>query len=94
MPLPSRPVQLVWRKRTWRCEEPQCAIKAFTEQQDDLARPRGLLTTRACWWAIGQLRREHASIAGLGPRHHLAQGVALDRAMPEAMAAEEARFEA
>jgi transposase len=30
-----------------------------------VARPRALLTTRACWWAIGQLRREHASVHGL-----------------------------
>lgn len=61
----GRPVQLVWRKRTWRCAESKCPTKAFTEQHDDLARPRALLTTRACWWAIGQLRREHASVAGL-----------------------------
>ncbi|MCR6032179.1 hypothetical protein GGQ22_12115 [Nocardioides sp. zg-579] len=61
----GRPVQLVQRKRTWRCEEAKCATKAFTEQHDDLARPRALLTTRPCWWATGQLRREHASIAGI-----------------------------
>jgi len=42
-----------------------CGAGAFTEQQEELARPRALLTTRACWWAIGQLRREHASVAGL-----------------------------
>ncbi len=36
-----------------------------TEQDDDVARPRALLSTRACWWAIGQLRREHASVGGL-----------------------------
>jgi hypothetical protein len=37
----------------------------FTEQHDEIARPRGLLTTRACWWAVGQLRGEHASVLGL-----------------------------
>ncbi|HEX5994694.1 MAG TPA: hypothetical protein VFY84_06095 [Jiangellales bacterium] len=37
----------------------------FTEQHEELAKPRALLTARACWWAIRQLRREHASVAGL-----------------------------
>lgn len=27
--------------------------------------PPALLTTRACWWAINQMRREQASIRGL-----------------------------
>ncbi|MDF1606400.1 ISL3 family transposase [Nocardioides sp. YIM 152315] len=61
----DRPVKLVWRKRTWRCGEPSCPIKVFTEQDDQVARPRALLTTRACWWAINQIRREHASIRGI-----------------------------
>jgi transposase len=61
----GRPVEMLWRKRVWRCAEPGCEAGAFTEQQEDLARPRSLLTQRACWWAVGQLRREHASVAGL-----------------------------
>jgi transposase len=61
----GRSVRIVWRKRTWRCLEPLCPSQAFTEQDDRIARPRALLTVRACWWAIGQLRAEHASIAGL-----------------------------
>jgi transposase len=61
----GRPVELLWRKRVWRCAERGCEAGAFTEQQEDLTPPRALLTLRACWWAIGQLRREHASVAGL-----------------------------
>lgn len=61
----DRPVRLVWRKRTWRCEETVCATKVFTEQDEQVARPRALLTTRAGWWAINQIRREHASIRGI-----------------------------
>jgi transposase len=61
----GRPVRLVWRKRTWRCEEPACPAGVVTEQHAELARPRALLTTRACWWAVRQLRREHASVAGI-----------------------------
>jgi transposase len=65
VPCFGRPVQLVWRKRTWRCVEPRCHVGSWTEQHEDLARPRALLTTRACWWAITQIRREHASVAGI-----------------------------
>ena len=61
----GRPVRIVWRKRTWACEERACASGVFTEQYDDVARPRGLLTGRACWWAVKQLRGEHASVLGL-----------------------------
>jgi transposase len=61
----DRPVRLVWRKRTWRCPESACPMGVFTEQDERIARPRALLTTRACWWAIGQLRRENASVAGI-----------------------------
>ncbi len=61
----DRPVRLVWRKRTWRCGETACARRVFTEQDEQVARPRALLTTRACWWAINQIRREHASISGI-----------------------------
>jgi len=61
----DRPVRLIWRKRTWRCVEPSCPTKVFTEQDEQVARPRALLTTRACWWAINQIRREHTSISGI-----------------------------
>ena len=61
----DRPVRLIWRKRTWRCVEPSCPTKVFTEQVEQVARPRALLTTRACWWAINQIRREHTSISGI-----------------------------
>jgi transposase len=61
----GRSVRLVWRKRTWRCVEPKCRAGGWSEQHDGLARPRALLTVRACWWPIAQIRREHASVAGL-----------------------------
>jgi transposase len=37
----------------------------FTEQDEQIARPRALLTARACRWAIEQIRREHASVHGV-----------------------------
>ena len=61
----GRPVTLVWWKRTWSCPEPTCPVAVFSEQDERVARPRGLLTTRAAWWATRQLRREHASVLGL-----------------------------
>jgi len=61
----GRPVRLVWRKRAWRCGDPDCEVNTFTEQHPDVAAERALLTARACWWAIRQMRREHASALGL-----------------------------
>ena len=65
IPCFGRPTRLRWRKRTWRCLEPACPTRVFTEQDEQVARPRGLLTMRACRWVIEQVRREHASIHGL-----------------------------
>jgi transposase len=64
----GRPVTVRWRKRTWTCPDPACPSGTFTEQDEQIAPRRGLLTTRACRWAIEQLRREHASAAGLARR--------------------------
>jgi len=50
----GRPVRVVWRKRTWTCPESLCPVGVFTEQADQVAAPRALLTVRACWWAVGQ----------------------------------------
>ena len=61
----DRPVRMIWRKRTWRCVELACSVGSFTEQDENVAKRRGLLTRRACWWAIGRIRRVHASVAGL-----------------------------
>lgn len=61
----TAPVSLWWRKRRWVCPEPMCPVTSFMEQDPDVARPRALLTSRATWWAIGQMRRENASVQGL-----------------------------
>lgn len=65
IPCFGAPTVVWWRKRTWECVESSCPVGVFTEQDDQVARPRAMLTTRACYWAVEQLRREHASIAGL-----------------------------
>ena len=59
------PVRIVWRKRRWVCPDPGCPVGSFVEQDDRVAVPRSKLTTRAAWWAIQQIRREHASVNGV-----------------------------
>jgi len=90
----DRPVELVWRKRTWRCVEASCPVKVFTEQDHQVAPPRALLTSRACWWAIGQIRHEHASVAGIARQLGTTWNTvwAAVRPLLEAMADDESRF--
>ncbi|MDQ6895470.1 MAG: transposase family protein [Actinomycetota bacterium] len=64
-PAMGRPVQVRWRKRRWLCPEPTCRVGSFVEQDEQIAAPRARLTSRACWWAIEQIRREHASVNGI-----------------------------
>jgi transposase len=64
-PAMGRPVRLLWRKRRWRCAEPDCRVVTFLEQDAEVAAPRARLTRRASWWAIEQIRREHASVNGI-----------------------------
>ncbi len=64
-PAMGRPVRIVWRKRRWVCPEPTCPVGSFMEQDERVAAPRARLTTRACWWVVEQIRREHASVNGL-----------------------------
>ena len=61
----TAPVRLWWRKRRWLCPEPMPPVTSFMEQDPDVARPRALLTARATSWAIGQMRRENASVQGM-----------------------------
>ena len=69
---------------------------SFVEQDERVARPRALLTVRACRWAIEQIRREHASVNGLAPAagHRLATrcGTSI-RPLLQAAAADESRFD-
>ena len=64
-PSAGRPARLRWRKHRWICRESACPVVTFIEQNTQVAAPRGLLTTRAVFWAVRQLRYENASIQGL-----------------------------
>lgn len=58
-------VRIVWRQRVWRCVDDDCERKTFVEQVPTLVDRRGSITKRAITWAVGQLRREHATIEGI-----------------------------
>jgi hypothetical protein len=42
----GRPARLVWSKRRWRCQEPRCALRTWTETSGAFS-SRCLLTQRA-----------------------------------------------
>jgi transposase len=46
LPIGGRPVVLWWRKRIWRCAEPACEVRTWTERVAAI-RPRAVLTQRA-----------------------------------------------
>ena len=91
----GRPVRLVWRKRTWCCVDGGCAVGSFTERDDAIALPRALLTVRACWWAIRQIRYEHGSVAGVARQLGTTWNTVWASIKPllEAMADDESRFD-
>jgi transposase len=43
LPIGGRPVVLWWHKRLWRCREPACGVRTWTEQAA-VIRPRAVLT--------------------------------------------------
>jgi transposase len=55
LPSSGRPVTLLWLKRLWRCAEPACAVRTWSETSQQL-RPRASLTERA--------RREACRLVG------------------------------
>ncbi|WP_442921716.1 transposase, partial [Microbacterium sp. MRS-1] len=88
-------VRIVWRQRVWRCGDVGCAKKTFVEQLPSLVARRGSLTRRAVDWAIGQLRREHATIEGLRRQLGTSWKTVWRAVEPELvrLAADESRFE-
>jgi len=67
IPAFGEPVEVVWRVRRYRCEEPACPGGVFTEDHG-LAAPRAKLTTRAVWWAMSCIQRDTASVAAVARR--------------------------
>lgn len=66
-PSAGRPVTLLWLKRLWRCPEPACEVKTWSETSDHL-RARSSLTERARREAcrlVGEDQQDVASVAVL-----------------------------
>lgn len=89
IPYGERGISLVWHKRRWRCVEPSCARKSFTEVIDEV--PARMRTTgrlrRAVAAAVGDACRSVAEAAesfGVSwPTAHAAVAQAADRAARE-----------
>nr|WP_241742993.1 transposase [Microbacterium lacticum] len=88
-------VRIVWRQRVWRCDEVGCVRRTFVEQLPGLVARRGSITTRAVGWAIGQLRREHATVHGIARQLGTSWKTVWRAVEPELvkLAEDESRFE-
>ena len=58
----DRRVVLVWRKRLWRCPDPDCEVKTWSEETDAIA-PRAVLTERARAEICRRVGRDGHSVA-------------------------------
>ena len=58
------PVQLVWRKRRWRCRELGCSTGVWSEEHPALP-ARAKLTVRAVAWAVQTLRWDDSTVSAL-----------------------------
>jgi len=64
LPVAGRPVILLWSKRIWRCPEPDCSTKTWSERSDLIA-PRAMLTERARAEICRRVGAEEDSVAAL-----------------------------
>jgi transposase len=64
LPMGGRPVVLAWRKRIWRCIEPACEVRTWTEQVDAI-RPRAVLTERARAEACRRVGKDAHAVAAV-----------------------------
>ncbi len=81
LPAGGRPVRLVWFKRVWRCQEPLCSTRTWSETSPEIA-PRAVLTERAraeCARRVGQDATDVARVAvDLGVSWHTAMRAVRD----------------
>jgi transposase len=64
LPIGGRPVVLAWRKRIWRCREPACKVRTWTEQAAAI-RPRAVLTERARAEACRRVGKDAHAVAAV-----------------------------
>lgn len=70
------PVQVRWLKRLWRCPEPGCPQKTFSEVHA-CAAPKAKVCSRAERWATDAHERDDTSVSALACHHLEATGHAL-----------------
>jgi transposase len=85
LPMADRPVVLVWSKRLWRCPDPDCAMRTWSEDLDEIA-PRAVLTERAraeICRRVGEAGRSVAEVArAFGVGWHTAMAAVRDHGGP------------
>jgi transposase len=85
LPMADRPVVLVWAKRLWRCPDPDCHARTWSEEVDEIA-PRVALTERAraeICRLVGELGRSVAEVArAFGVSWHTAMAAVRDHGRP------------
>jgi transposase len=64
LPIGGRPVVLLWRKRLWRCREPACGVRTWTERMVAI-RPRAALTERARAEACRRVGKDAHAVAAV-----------------------------
>jgi transposase len=64
LPSGGRPVVLAWRKRIWRCREPACKVRTWTERAAAI-RPRAVLTERARAEACRRVGKDAHAVAAV-----------------------------
>jgi transposase len=85
LPIAGRPVVLVWAKRKWRCPEPDCEVRTWTEPTTAI-RPRAELTERARAEICRRVGKEEDSVAevarAFGVGWHTAMAAVRDHGTP------------
>jgi transposase len=64
LPIGGRPMVLCWRKRLWRCREPACGVRTWTERVAGI-RPRAVLTERARSEACRRVGKDAHAVAAV-----------------------------
>jgi transposase len=64
LPIGGRPVVLAWRKRLWRCREPACQVRTWTERTAAIG-PRAVLTQRAQAEACRRVGKDAHAVAAV-----------------------------
>jgi transposase len=64
VPVSGRATVLVWWKRIWRCPDPACPTRTWTEQSP-LGAPRQALTARAKQWVTRRVGADGETVSGV-----------------------------